>query len=124
MTFKDISYLMPWWPFCYIHRNHLCNLCRGHHLEQFREIDLKLDQWFRRRFCLKYFLSRALTALVFSGIYNLCNFGRGHYGEHSCDIILNLDQWFGRRCLLKVKFTDDGSGCLPSGGCTLQCTLL
>ena len=65
MTFKDISYLKLWWPFCSMHQNYLCNFGRGHHEDQFREIDLKLDQQFRR-FCLKEFLSRALAALVFS----------------------------------------------------------
>ena len=50
-----------------MHRNHLCNFGRGNHEELFREIDLKLDHWFRR-FCLKEFLSCALAALVFSGV--------------------------------------------------------
>ena len=52
---------------------------------------LNLDQWFRR--CrLKYFFSRALAALMFSGVEPFMQFGRGHYGEHSCEIILNMDQ--------------------------------
>ena len=46
---------------------HLCNFGRGHHEEQFCEIILNLDQWFRRRCHLKTFLSRALDALFFSG---------------------------------------------------------
>ena len=32
--------------------SHLCNFGRGHHEEQFREIILNLDQWFRR-YCFK-----------------------------------------------------------------------
>ena len=35
--------------------------------EQFCEIILILNQWFRRRCHLKYFLSGALAALVFIG---------------------------------------------------------
>ena len=80
----------------------MCNYGRGYQQEQFCEIILNLDQWFRR--ChLKDFLSRALAALVEQN--HLCNFSRGHYGEPSCEVILNLDQSF-RRCRLKKKFTD------------------
>ena len=43
----------------------MCNFVRGHHEEQFCEIILNLDQWFRR--CrLKDFLSRALVPIVLS----------------------------------------------------------
>ena len=51
MSFKDISYLEFWWPFCSA-ENHLCNFSRGYHEEQFCEIILNLDLWLRRR-CLK-----------------------------------------------------------------------
>ena len=62
----DISYLELWLPSCSAERNHLYNFGRGFHEEQFCEIILNLDQWFRR--CsLKDVLSRALAALVFSG---------------------------------------------------------
>ena len=44
----------------------MCNFGREHHEEQFCEIILNLDHWFRR--ChLKDFLSRALEALMFNG---------------------------------------------------------
>ena len=66
MSFKDISYLELWWPFCSMEQNLLCNFGRGHYEEQFCEFILNLDQWFRRcRF--KDFLSGALAALLFSG---------------------------------------------------------
>ena len=104
--FKDISYLELWWLFCSVEQNHLCNFSRGHHEEQFCEIVLNYDEWFRRC-CSKDFLSRALIAGMFSGPNPLCNFGRGHYGEHSCETVLNLNQWF-RRCHLKKTFTDNG----------------
>ena len=61
------------------------NLVEGYNEEQFCEIILNLNQWFRR--CrLNDFLSRALAALMFSSTerHHLCNFGRGHYVEHSC----------------------------------------
>ena len=56
MHFKDISYLELWQPFCSAERNHLCNFGRRHHEDQFCEIILNLNQWFRRRSCLKIFL--------------------------------------------------------------------
>ena len=39
----------------------LCNFGRRHHEKQFCEIIFNLDQWFRKRSHLKYFLSRALS---------------------------------------------------------------
>ena len=64
-SFKGISYLVLWQPSCLVEQNHLCYFGRGYYEEQFCEIILNLDQWFRR--CrLKDFLSRALAALVFS----------------------------------------------------------
>ena len=66
MSFKDSSYLELWWPFCSVERNHLWNFIRGYQEEQFCEIILHLDQWFRR--ChLKKFLSGVLVGLVFGG---------------------------------------------------------
>ena len=49
-----------------------------------------------------HFLSRALTAPMFSDPNHLCNFGRRYHEEQFCEIILNLDQWFRRKCPLKV----------------------
>ena len=78
MRFKDISYLELWRPFCSAERNHLCNFGRRHHEEQFCEIILNLDQWFKR--CrLKIFLiwssggrfvqsSRTICAILVEGI--------------------------------------------------------
>ena len=92
MSFKDISYLELWRPFCSVERNHLGNFCRGYYEEQFREIILNLDQWFRRRCLLKIFLiwssgsfvqrSRTICAILVEGIK----------GKQFCEIILNLDQ--------------------------------
>ena len=55
MLFKYISYQALWWPLCSAERNHMCSFGRRHHEEQFCEIILNLDQWFRRC-CLKIFL--------------------------------------------------------------------
>ena len=55
MSLKDISYLELWQPLCLVEGNHLCNFGRRHHEEQFYEIILNLDQWFRRRCRLKIF---------------------------------------------------------------------
>ena len=56
MPLKDISYLELWLPFCSVEWNHLCNFGRGYQEEQFCEIILNLDKWFRRRCLLKIFL--------------------------------------------------------------------
>ena len=67
MSFKDISYLELRRPFQLAEQNNLCNCGRGYPEEQFCEFNLNLDMWFRRRCRLKYFISGALAALVFSG---------------------------------------------------------
>ena len=54
--FKDISYLELWQLFSYAELNNLCDFGRGYHKEQFCEIILNLDQWFRRRCIFKIFL--------------------------------------------------------------------
>ena len=56
MLFKDISYLELWWPICSAEQNHVCNFGRGYYEEQFCEIILNLDQWFRRKCLLNIFL--------------------------------------------------------------------
>ena len=56
MTFKGISYLELWQPLCSVDWNHLCNIRRRHHEEQFCEIILNVNQWFRGKCCLKVFL--------------------------------------------------------------------
>ena len=104
MSFKDISYLELWPPFCSAEQYHLYNFGRGHQEEHFCEIILNLDQWFRRRCHLKDLIWSSggpcvqLSATIYAE-------RRGHYGKPSCEVILNLDQWF-RRCRLKKKFTD------------------
>ena len=65
MSFKDISYLELWRPFCSAEQNHLCNFGRVYPEELFSEFILNLDVWYRRC-CLKE-LSGAPAALVFSG---------------------------------------------------------
>ena len=102
MSFKVISYLELWRPFCYAERNHLCIFCRGYQEEQFCEIILNLDQCFRRRCVKKIFLiwssggpysqkSGIICAILVESIHE----------EQFCEIILNLDEWF-RRCVLKI----------------------
>ena len=55
MSFKDISYLELWQPFCSAERNLLCNIDSIYYEDQFCEMILNLDQWFRRRCLLKIF---------------------------------------------------------------------
>ena len=56
MSFKEISYLELWQPLCSVDWNLVCSIGRMHHEEQPCEISLNLDQWFRRKCCLKVFL--------------------------------------------------------------------
>ena len=62
----------------------------AHYEEQFCEIILNLDKWFRRRNRLKIFLSFLALVAFFSADQNhSCNFGWGYYGIHSCEILIN-----------------------------------
>ena len=81
---------------CSVERNHLCNFGRRHHEEQFCDIILNLDQWFRRRCRLKIFLiwssgspfvlqSETICVILVKGIMR--NFW--YYEEQFCEIILN-----------------------------------
>ena len=53
MLFEGISYLEVWQPFCSADRSNSCYFDRR---QQFCEINLNLDQWFRRKCRLKVFL--------------------------------------------------------------------
>ena len=72
MPFKDISYLELWGPFCSAGWNHLCNFGRGYQEEQFCEIILNLDLWFKD---ISYLDSCSAEP------NHLCNFGKGYYEE-------------------------------------------
>ena len=50
---ENISYLELWQSLCSAEQKYLCNFGRVHHEEQFCEIILNLDQWFRRKCRLK-----------------------------------------------------------------------
>ena len=50
MSFKDISYLELWQPFCSVERNHLCNFGRGHYEEQFGELFRVQEEMLFKRF--------------------------------------------------------------------------
>ena len=71
MSFKDISYLELWQPFCSAERNHLCNFGRRYYEEQSCEIILNLDQGFRRCF-LKKFLIWSSGGPFFQGSGIIC----------------------------------------------------
>ena len=71
---KYISYLELWQPFSSAEQNYKCNFGTGYYEEQFCEIILNYDQWFRRRCDLKDFLSRALAALLFGGAESFVEF--------------------------------------------------
>ena len=92
MSFKDI-YLEIWRPFCSVEWNHLCNFGRWYSEEQFCEIILNLDQWFRRIMPFKDFSFLELWRPFCSAERNhLCNFGRRYQEEQFCEIIFTLDQ--------------------------------
>ena len=98
MTFKDISYLEFWWPFCSAEWNCLWNFGRGYYEEQLCEVIFNFDQWFRRKCLLKIFIiwSSGSTCEPF------VQFGRRYQEEQICDIIFNLGQWLRDRYLLKI----------------------
>ena len=56
MSFKDISYLELSQLLWSADQSHLCNFGRRYYEIQFCEIIMNLDQWFRRKSCLKVFL--------------------------------------------------------------------
>ena len=86
MPFKDISYLKPWWAFISVEQYHLCNFGRGYYEEQFCEIILNLEQFFRR--CLlKIFYLELLSPSCSVEQNHLCNYERGHHGERLCEVI-------------------------------------
>ena len=58
-SFKDSSYQSSGGQ-----QNRLCNFGREYHEEQFCEIILNLDQWFKRKCCLKDFLLFVLFDLI------------------------------------------------------------
>ena len=71
--------------------DHLCNFGRRHCSEQFCEIILNLEQWFKR--CrLKDFLPELWQPFCSAERNYSCYFGRGHYEEQFCEVILNLEQ--------------------------------
>ena len=74
MSFKNISYLELWQPFCSAECNHFCKFSSGYYKEQFCEIILNLGRRFRRRCRLKDFLSGALAALLFGGVEPFMSF--------------------------------------------------
>ena len=66
MSLKDISYLELWRHFCSAERTHLCNFVDGIMRNNSKNF-FKLWPVYQGRCRLKYFLSGALAALVFSG---------------------------------------------------------
>ena len=68
MSFKGISYLELWQPFCSAELKHLSNIGRRHHEEQFFEIIFNLDWWFRERCHLKLCLIWRSGGPFYSGV--------------------------------------------------------
>ena len=63
--------------------NFLCNIGRSHHEEQFCEIILNLDQWFRGRCRLKIFLIWSSSGRFVQRSGAICAiFGIGYHEEH------------------------------------------
>ena len=71
-------------------------------MEQFCDIILNLDQWFRRCLLKIFFIWSSDGPFCSLERNHLCNFGSGYQEEQLCEIILNLYQWFRRRCPLKI----------------------
>ena len=87
MSYKDISYLELWWPFCSAGQNHLCNFDVGYQEQQFCGIIINLNQLFR--FHLKVFFSCLELWQPYCSVEwnHLCNFERWHDEKDSCEVI-------------------------------------
>ena len=92
VSFKAISYLVLWRPFLQ-RSGTICAILEEGIMqeEQFCEIILNLDQWFRRRCHLKKSYLELWRPLRSLDRHILCTFGRGHLRKPSCEVILNLD---------------------------------
>ena len=102
MLFKYISFPELTQPFVQWSRTICAMLVEGYNEDQFCEIILNWDQWFRRRCLLKIFPLWSFGDHFVQRSENMFPyFGRGYQEEQFCEIILKLDQWFRRRCLLK-----------------------
>ena len=75
ISFKDISYLELWQPFCLAEPNHLCNLGGGHHKEHFCEF-FKIWTIVQEEMSFTSFLSGALAALMFGRVELFVQFWR------------------------------------------------
>ena len=66
---------------------------------------LKLDQWYRKRWCLKDGIMGTIYVCSYFEIGSVVQekmvFKRWHYGEYMGVIILILDQWYRKRWCLK-----------------------
>ena len=92
MSYKAISNLELWWPFCSAGQNHLCNIDVGYQEEQFCGIIINLNQLFRR--ChLKFFLSGALAALLFSGVEPFVQFWKRASWERFMWSYMKYSKW-------------------------------
>ena len=100
MSFKDISYLELCQPFCPAKRNHLFNFRRGYYEEQFCEVILNFDKWFRWRCLLNSPYLEPWRSFRSEEWNYLCNVGRSQNEEQFCEFISTLGQWF-RRCRFK-----------------------
>ena len=60
--------------FCSVFPNHLCNYGSGPYVEHFCETVLSLEQWFKRKRCLKTFLSRGLVDPLISRLEQFVQF--------------------------------------------------
>ena len=98
LSFKDISYLVLWRPFCSVEQNHLCNFGEGHFEEQFLRNYFEFGPVVQEKMSLKGFSYLELLQPLCSVEQNhLCKFGRRHHEKQFCEIILNLNQWLRRR---------------------------
>ena len=95
-------------------------LGRVHHEEQFCDIILNLDQWFRRCHLKTFLFLSSGQPLCSAERKHLCNFDRRC--QQFCKIILNLDQWFsGKRVFKDISYLELWQPFLQSG---TICTIL
>ena len=87
MKLKLFAYLDLWQPFCSAEQNHLCNFGRGYLEEQFCEIILNFDQWYRGRFHVKILYLELWQPSCLVEQNHLCHFERRNHGNHLYEVI-------------------------------------
>ena len=98
MSFKDISYLELWWPGPFVQwREHICAVLNQGIIRNISMNYIEFGPVVQEEMSFKYFLSRALAALLFGVVEPFMQFlVVCIMRNNSVKLFFNLDQWFRR----------------------------